>query len=86
MSPFFRHPYLVYWKPSAEGNIKDTYIKYTTVILELIFSLKQLRAVTSGAGFGTRRPALQSPLVGVLLNDVVVVDRHRIFVNDVLVH
>lgn len=42
--------------------------------------------VTSSAGFGTRRPALQGPLIRVLLDDIVVVDRHRIFMNDVLVH
>lgn len=42
--------------------------------------------VTSGAGFGTRGPALQGPLIRVLLDDVVVVDGHRIFMNDVLVH
>lgn len=42
--------------------------------------------LTSGTGLGARRPALQRPLVRVLLDDVVVVDGHRVFVDDVLVH
>lgn len=43
-------------------------------------------SITSGAGLGTGGPALQGPLVRVLLDDVVVVDGHRVFVDDVLVH
>lgn len=42
--------------------------------------------LTSGTRLGARRPALQGPLVRVLLDDVVVVHRHRVFVDDVLVH
>lgn len=34
------------------------------------------QSITSGAGLGTGGPALQSPLVRVLLDDVVVVDGH----------
>lgn len=42
--------------------------------------------VTSGAGSGTGGPALQGPLIRVLLDDVVVVDGHRVLMNNVLVH
>lgn len=41
---------------------------------------------TSGTGFGTRGPALQGPLVRLLLDHVVGVDGHRVLVDDVLVH
>lgn len=42
--------------------------------------------ITSGTGLGAGRPALQSPLVRVLLDDVVVVHGHRVLVDDVFVH
>lgn len=43
-------------------------------------------SLTSGAGLGARGPTFERPLVRVLPDDVVVVvDGHRVFVDDVLV-
>ena len=42
--------------------------------------------LTSRTGSRTLRPALQGPFVGVLLNDVVVVDGDRVFMDDVFIH
>lgn len=47
---------------------------------------RQFLSFTSSTWLGTRRPALQSPLIGLLLDDIVIVDGHRIFMHDVLIH
>lgn len=52
----------------------------------LFVNLMVISSFTSGTRLGARRPALERPLVRVLLDDVVVVDGHRVFVDDVLVH
>lgn len=53
---------------------------------EELWGLRLWRSLTSRAGLGARRPVLQSPLIGLLLDHVVVVDWNRVFVDDVLVH